>query len=39
MGTLIGGWINVAITLFITALFLKFYYSSQMGHFHKKKWS
>jgi hypothetical protein len=38
MGTLIAEWIGTAITLFATALFLKFYYTSKMSRFYKKKW-
>ena len=38
MGTLIAGWIGAAITFFAAALFLKFYYTPKMSHFHKQKW-
>jgi hypothetical protein len=38
MGTLIAGGINTAITFLIAALFLRFYYTSKMRHFYKKKW-
>jgi hypothetical protein len=38
MGTLIAKWIDTAFALFVAALFLKFYYSSEMSRFYKKKW-
>ncbi len=38
MGTLIAGWLETAISLFTAALFLKFYYTSTMSRFYKKKW-
>jgi hypothetical protein len=38
MGILIAEWIGTAITVFAAALFLKFYYTSKMSRFYKKKW-
>ena len=38
MGTLIAKWVDTAFTFFIAALFLKFYYTSKMSRFYKKKW-
>jgi len=38
MGTLIAGWVDIAILFFTAALFLKFYYTSKMSRFYKKKW-
>ena len=38
MGTLIAEWIGIAVTLLAAVVFLKFYYTSKMSHFYKKKW-
>jgi len=38
MGTLIAEWIDKAITLCAVALLLKFYYTSKMSRFYRKKW-
>jgi hypothetical protein len=38
MSTLIAEYVDKAITLVASALFLKFYFSSNMPRFYKKKW-
>lgn len=38
MGTLVAEWIGIAVSLLAAALFLKFYYTSKMSPFYKKKW-
>ncbi len=38
MSTLIAEYIDKAITLFASALFLKYYFSPKMPRFYKKKW-
>ena len=38
MGTMIAGWIDAAISLVAAGLFFRFYYTSTMARFYKKKW-
>ncbi len=38
MGTLIAGWIDAAIAFLAAGLFFRFYSTSTMARFYKKKW-